>query len=164
MCRTFVVLWLLVGSLGCASTPNAVSPQAASNQNIAAVRKYHEVWSTGRVQDLDNVVAPSFASHFIGGFEYAGLDGAKRSVLETKQAFPDWSEEIVDIITQGDKVVTRYRSTGTHRGTWDGIEATGNRVDIYEASIYRLENGKIVEQWGFWDEITLKKQMGAKPK
>jgi predicted ester cyclase len=57
---------------------------------------------------------------------------------------------------QEDKVVTRYHSTGTQLGSWDGIDSTGNKVDIYEASIYRLENGKIVEQWGFWDEINLK--------
>ncbi|HEU0111867.1 MAG TPA: ester cyclase [Flavisolibacter sp.] len=52
--------------------------------------------------------------------------------------------------------------TGTQLGNWDGIDSTGNKVDIYEASIYRLEKGKIAEQWGFWDEINLKKQMAAK--
>ena len=129
--------------------------------NIAAVRKYHQVWSSGNVEELDAITAPQFASHFIGGFEYRGLAGAKNAVLEAKKAFPDWKEEIVDIVAQGDKVVTRFHSTGTHLGNWDGIDSTGNKVNIYEASIYRLENGRIVEQWGFWDEITLKKQITA---
>ena len=132
------------------------------DKNIAVVKKYHEVWSNGNIKELDQIIAPNFKSHFIGGFEYQGIDGAKNSVLETKKAFPDWKEEIVDIIAQDDKVVTRYHSTGTQLGNWDGIDSTGNKVDIYEASIYRLEKGKIVEQWGFWDEINLKKQMAAK--
>lgn len=82
--------------------------------------------------------------------------------METKAAFPDWKEKIVDIISENNKVVTRYYSTGTHRGNWDGIDSTGNKVGIEEMSIYYLENGKIVEQWGFWDEISLKKQMTEK--
>lgn len=55
--------------------------------------------------------------------------------------------------------MTRYWSTGTHLDNWDGIEATGNKVNIEEMSGYHLKNGKIIEQWGFWDEIELKKQM-----
>jgi predicted ester cyclase len=146
------------------SSCQSSSPQIDTSRNIAAVRKYHEVWSGGNVGELDTIIAPTFASHFIGGFEYKGVDGAKSSILETRKAFPDWQEEIVDIVAQGDKVVTRYHSTGTQLGTWDGIDSTGNHVDIYEASIYRLANGRIVEQWGFWDEINLKKQMAAKPR
>jgi predicted ester cyclase len=141
---------------------NSTSQKVDIDKNIAAVKKYHEVWSNGNIKELDKIIAPNFKSHFIGGFEYQGIEGAKNSVLETKKAFPDWKEEIVDIIAQDDKVVTRYHSTGTQFGNWDGIDSTGNKVDIYEASIYRLEKGKIVEQWGFWDEINLKKQMAAK--
>jgi predicted ester cyclase len=141
---------------------NSNSPKVDINKNIDAVKKYHQVWSNGNVEELDEIIAPNFRSHFIGGFEYKGIDGAKNSVLETKKAFPDWKEDVVDIIAQDDKVVTRYHSTGTQLGNWDGIDSTGNKVDIYEASIYRFENGKIVEQWGFWDEINLKKQMTAK--
>jgi predicted ester cyclase len=145
-------LSLIVFSFSCTSS----SQKADDDRNIEVVREYHEIWSNGKIEELDKIVAPNFQGHFIGGFEYDGIDVAKNSVLETKKAFPDWKEEIVDIIVQEDKVVTRYHSTGTQLGSWDGIDSTGNKVDIYEASIYRLENGKIVEQWGFWDEINLK--------
>jgi predicted ester cyclase len=153
---SFSVLFLLLWSC------NSKSQKADMSKNIDAVKKYHQVWSNGNIEELDKIIAPNFTSHFIGGFEYQGIDGAKNSVLETKKAFPDWKEDIVDIIVQDDKVVTRYHSTGTQLGNWDGIDSTGNKVDIYEASIYRLKDGKIVEQWGFWDEINLKKQMTAK--
>jgi predicted ester cyclase len=145
-------LSLIIISFSCTSS----SQKADDDRNIEVVREYHEIWSNGKIEELDRIVAPNFQGRFIGGFEYDGIDGAKNSVLETKKAFPDWKEEIVDIIVQEDKVVTRYHSTGTQLGSWDGIDSTGNKVDIYEASIYRLENGKIVEQWGFWDEINLK--------
>ena len=145
-------LCLIIFSFSC----TCGSQKVDDDRNIKVIREYHEIWSNGKIEELDKIVAPNFQGHFIGGFEYDGIDVAKNSVLETKKAFPDWKEEIVDIIVQEDKVVTRYHSTGTQLGSWDGIDSTGNKVDIYEASIYRLENGKIVEQWGFWDEINLK--------
>jgi steroid delta-isomerase-like uncharacterized protein len=148
-------LFFIIGLTGCLNNPK----QDNIEQNIEVVKKYHEIWSTGNVDELNEIIAPDFQSHFIGGFEYIGLEGAKNSVLETKKAFPDWTENIVEIITQEDKVVTRYRSTGTHLDNWDGIEATGKKVVIEEISVYHLRNRKIIEQWGFWDEIELKKQI-----
>jgi predicted ester cyclase len=127
--------------------------------NVSSIKKYHEIWSNGNVEDMDEIIDPEFRSHFIGGYEYAGMEGAKQAVLDTKKAFPDWNEDIIDLIAEENKIVTRYRSTGTHLGNWDGIDSTGNTIDIEEISIYYLKNGKIMEQWGFWDEINLKKQM-----
>lgn len=150
---------LIFFSLGCTTQTN----QTDAIKNIQVIKKYHEIWSNGNVEELYDIIAPHFKSHFIGGFEYVGIEGAKNSVLETKAAFPDWKEEIVDVVADGNKVVTRYYSTGTHSGNWDGIDSTGNKVGIEEMSIYHLENGKIVEQWGFWDEIILKKQMMVIP-
>ena len=155
---SFFLSTLVIVLCSCSSS----SKKAGTTENITAVKKYHQIWSNGNVEELNKIIAPDFTSHFIGGFEYKGIDGAKNSILETRKAFPDWKEDVVDIIAQDDKVVTRYHSTGTQLGNWDGIDSTGNKVDIYEASIYRLEGGKIVEQWGFWDEIKLKKQMTAK--
>jgi len=149
---------LTVILLSCKSSPQKVD----TARNIDVVKKYHEIWATGNVNELEHIISPNFISHFIGGFEYKGIEGAKNSILETKKAFPDWKEDLMDVIANEDKVATRYHSTGTHLGNWDGIDSTGNKVDILEASIYRLKDGKIVEQWGFWDEINLKKQMKSK--
>jgi predicted ester cyclase len=156
---TLVAITLFVG---CQNANNSKAQEIDTNQNIEVVKKYHEIWSNGNVEELDKIIDPNFTGHFIGGFEYKGVEGAKKCVLETRNAFPDWKEELVDIIAQGNKVVTRHYSTGTHLGTWDGVDSTGNKVEIYEAEIYHLEKGKIVEQWGFWDEIKLKKQMALK--
>ena len=159
MSKKFIKINLILFSLIVLTSCNNNSKHNTSDENIAVVKKYHEIWSNGNVKELEEIISPDFQSHFIGGFEYSGIDGAKNSVLETKKAFPDWTENILEIISQGNKVVTRYRSTGTHLDNWDGIKATGKKVNIEEMSVYHLKNGKITEQWGFWDEIELKKQM-----
>ncbi len=131
-----------------------------SNRDV--VRKYHEVWSNGQVTELDKILAPEFVCHFINGIEWKGIDGAKSEITSHRKSFPDWKEEIVDMISEGDKVVTRYKSTGTHQGTFNGMDSTGKKVTIYETSIYRIANGKLAEQWGFPDALSLNNQLEAK--
>jgi predicted ester cyclase len=155
-----LALTLIIISVSC-SSKNEVT-DLESNREV--VRKYHEVWSNGQTALIDTIMSPDFVCHFIGGLEWKGIDGAKNSISNHKKSFPDWNEEIVDIIAEGDKVVTRYRSTGAHHGNFNGIDSTGNKVTIYETSIYRIANGKIVEQWGFPDELSLRNQLRQEAK
>ncbi|MBS1502795.1 MAG: ester cyclase [Bacteroidetes bacterium] len=66
------------------------------------------------------------------------------------------------MVSEGDKVVTRYKSTGTQLGEFNGLAPTGKKITIYETSIYRIANGKIAEQWGFPDALSLNNQLGVK--
>ncbi|MCB0599885.1 MAG: ester cyclase, partial [Saprospiraceae bacterium] len=54
------------------------------------------------------------------------------------------------------------RSTGTQLGTFNGIEPTGKKVTIFETAIYRISNGKVAEQWGFPDVLSLNHQLDSK--
>jgi predicted ester cyclase len=150
-------VFLLV-SFACNSKNDAVDLET----NRQVVRQYHDVWSNGQVGILDSIMSPDFVCHFIGGLEWRGIDGAKNSISNHKNSFPDWTEEIVDMIAEGDRVVTRYKSTGTHQGSFNGVDSTGIKVTIYETSIYRIANGKIIEQWGFPDEVSLRDQLQTK--
>ena len=161
MKKSFYSVLLLTGSIffySCSSNNKEVNLDA----NRDAVKKYHQVWSNGQVTELDKILAPAFVCHFINGIEWKGIGGAKNEITSHRKSFPDWNEEIVDIISEGDKVVTRYKSTGTQQGTFNGLDSTGKKVTIYETSIYRIANGKIVEQWGFPDALGLDKQLRAK--
>lgn len=137
-------------------------PENNRNANRNLVIQYHKVWSNGQVKILDTILSPDFVCHFIAGIEWKGIDGANKSITGHRKAFPDWKEEIVDMISEGDRVVTRYKSTGTHQATFNELDSTGNKVEIYETSIYRIANGKIVEQWGFPDEVSLQTQLRVK--
>lgn len=105
---SFLTLSILVQS--CSSE----KPATQLDANREVVKKYHAVWSDGKVTELDSILAPDFVCHFIGGLEWKGVEGAKNSISGHKKSFPDWTEEIVDMIAEGDRVVTRYKSTGTH--------------------------------------------------
>ncbi len=80
-------------------------------------------------------------------------------IASHRASFPDWSETVVDVVAEGDRVITRYLSSGTHEGEFQGIAPTGRKVTVNEVSIYRVQNGRIVEQWGFPDGLSLVRQL-----
>jgi len=77
-------------------------------------------------------------------------------------AIPDRNDVIEEVVAEGDTVGLLWRVTGTHRGPLFGIPATGRAVNFYEAGIFKLAAGKIVEAWFLGDEAGLLKQLGAK--
>ena len=156
----FSVLLLTASVLFYSCSSNTQQTNLDANRDV--VKKYHEVWSNGQVNELDKILATDFVCHFIDGIEWKGIEGANSSITSHRESFPDWNEEIVDMISEGDKVVTRFKSTGTQLGAFNGLNPTGKKVTIYETAIYRLANGKIVEQWGFPDAISLNHQLESK--
>jgi predicted ester cyclase len=65
------------------------------------------------------------------------------------------------MIVEGDKVVTRWSSRGTHKGELQGIAPTGREITSSGISISLIANGKIVEERVNWDNFGLMKQLGA---
>lgn len=153
-----IIVTVLLIVCGCNS--NDQKTDLGANRDI--VKKYHKVWSDGQVADLDKIMSPGFVCHFINGLEWKGIEGAKNAISGHRKSFPDWNEEIVDVIAEGDKVVTRYKSTGTQQGKFNELDSTGIKVTIFETSIYRIADGKLVEQWGFPDALSLNNQLQAK--
>jgi predicted ester cyclase len=88
-------------------------------------------------------------------------EAAKRWVSPFRSAFPDFEMEIVQLIAEGDTVVAHFKCTGTHRGKWLGIPATGRRFQgIDEIYIFRVQDGKLVSARGVEDNLTRLRQLG----
>lgn len=142
---------------GCATTRDGV---VARNKDL--LRRAHvEVWSQGNMAAADELYAPDFVCHFVAGNEWKGVEGLKAEVRRHRTSFPDWHEHIEQIVAEGDFVVSRFTSTGTQRGVFNGLPPTGRSVKIFELAVHRIANGKIAEQWGIPDVLGLDQQLGA---
>jgi len=91
-----------------------------------------------------------FVAHGAGPKPTA-LEGLQRLTRAWRSAFPDWRDEILDIVAEGDRVVARLRATGTHLGRLADIEPTGESCQWGMIEIIRVRDGKIAEQWGYSD-------------
>ena len=90
-----------------------------------------------------------------------------REIIEYAfSAFPDFNANVKDIMAKGDKVAVRWIFRGTHEGEYQGIPATGNKVELGFLTIIRFQEGKIVETWEEYDVLSAFQQLGMelKPK
>lgn len=78
-------------------------------------------------------------------------------------AFPDEQTVFEDQVAEGDKVVSRMRSTATHQGEFQGMAPTGKQINVTGIWIDRIANGKIVERWGVVDMLAVMQQLGVIP-
>jgi len=135
-------------------------------QNKALVRRViDEVWSQGKLAAVDELYAADFVSHqhshTAGRQDIRGLEALKTFVREFREAFPDFHDIIEDQVAEGDKVVTRFTSVGTHRGPLMGLEPTNKQVRWSGIAIDRIVGGKIAEDWVNWDMMGMLQQLGA---
>ena len=131
---------------------------------IDLIHSLHEIWNTGNLELIDRVYAPDFLAHWPASSEVPerrGIDGIRFGVARIRTAFPDWHERVLDVFGSGDRVASRYVSTGTHQGAFWGIEPTGRRVEIEEISIFRIAGGRVAEQWCMFDELARLQQLGV---
>lgn len=124
------------------------------------LRMHDEIWNQGKLDNVEDLYCKNFVAHYPGN-EWIGIEGIKNTVKFIKNAFPNWHEEVKDIIISDDKVVTRFISRGTHNGYFIEIAPSGREVEIEEIAIFRIEDGKIAEQWGIFDGYKMMEQIGA---
>ena len=133
-------------------------------ENVAVVRRWtSEGFGQGRVELADELVAEDFVNHNPVPGQPPGREGVKAAVLGLRRALPDLTVIEDDVIAEGDKVVLRDTISGTHLGPFAGVPATGKPVRISRIVIFRLEEGKLKENWNVVDMLGALQQMGAFP-
>jgi predicted ester cyclase len=83
-----------------------------------------------------------------------------RLFAEFRSAFPDWHEEIVQLVAEGDTVAGRFRCSGTHRGEFLGEAPTGRRMEVEEVFFMRAEDDRFVDFWALEDSLGRMRQLG----
>ncbi len=134
---------------------------AEANKNI--VRRYRDIHNRGALNELDAIVAQDLVSHNLLPGLPPGLAGGKLAHQAFAASFADTQTTTDDLIAEGDRVVERYTSRGTHTGPFMGMPATGKPFTVESIVIYRLADGKIVEMWGQNDAMALMAQLGMMP-
>ncbi len=113
--------------------------------------------------DLAEVLfAPGYALHFPG---FPTMDAAgHRGVMEAfRGAFPDLAVTVLGQVAEGDLVCNHISMTGTHKGVFNGIPATGKAIAVTGNNLMRMRDRRIAETWGFLDMLGLLQQLGVAP-
>jgi predicted ester cyclase len=126
------------------------------------VRRLHTELLSARDPDVvDEFFAPGFVSHNNPPGFPPGAEGVKRFFTMFRDAFPDVSVEIDEIVAEGERVAVATTFSGTHEGELMGLAPTGRRVSVTGIDIVRVSGGQIVEHRGLTDIVGLMRQLTA---
>ena len=115
-------------------------------------------WKTER-----EVRGDSFQAHLSGTPVPLDNDAWSGFMTEFTYAFPDANITIESMLAEGDTVVSRWSLSGTHRGAFKGVPATGKSVRFKGIEWNRVSGGKLIEHIAQFDLAALLQQIGAMP-
>ncbi len=115
-----------------------------ANKAIAR-RVFLEIFNQGRLDVARQIYAPDFVNH--GVSRDAGLEEDQAAVRGWRQAAPDLIMSIDIALAEGDLVSVAWHGVGTNTGSGNGYNASGRRMKIRGITIWRIERGRIREEW-----------------
>lgn len=135
-----------------------------SEENKALTRRFvDEVINQGNLDVIDKLMAPDYVEHNPFPGQAPGIEGLKQMFAMMRAAFPDLHSATEDMIAEGDKVVMRAMTRGTHKGEFMGIAPTGKQITMTEIHIIQVRDGKGVAHWGEGDALGMMQQLGVVP-
>jgi steroid delta-isomerase-like uncharacterized protein len=137
-----------------------------TDTNKTVSRRFlEEVWNKRNMAVLNEIIANDHVNSGPGTLPGlpTGPEGSKQFVTMYLNAFPDVHFKIDEQIAEGDKVVTRWTASGTHKGELAGIPATGKSSTVTGINVDRIVNGKLVESWSIFDQFGMMQQLGVIP-
>jgi steroid delta-isomerase-like uncharacterized protein len=151
------------GSAGWATLASATDRGAAMTSKDV-VRRFVDEYQTGAdEQAFEELLAPDVIDHSRPPGVAPRAEGVRQQFEGFRTAFAGFRAEVLDMICEGDKVVTRKVFHGTHAGEFAGVPPTGRPVRIEVIDIVRVDDGQIVEHWNCVDRLGLMAQLGALP-
>jgi len=136
----------------------------SESENVVVIARFlEEVINEGRLGQADELVAADFVELDPLPGQKQGREGLKEVIGMLRGAFPDIHWAVDETVASGDKVVTRFTWTGTHRGTFLGLPATGRNVSVKGVVIDRLAAGKMADSRILMDNFTMMQQLGVIP-
>ncbi|MEM1229047.1 MAG: ester cyclase [Pseudomonadota bacterium] len=119
------------------------------------------VWTEGRADRVAEFYAEDFVADYPMTQWGTGLDGVRALVADVRVGLPDYREEIKLLIDGGEYIVVELLIHGTHTGPMGGLPPSGKSVSFRDVTILRLRDGKIIEQRGLTDHLSLFQQLGV---
>jgi predicted ester cyclase len=134
---------------------------AETNKRLM-IRWLEEVFNQGNLASVDELAASDAVFH--GPYptpDVVGTDGVKQFVRDFRAGLADPRFTLEVLIAEGDLTAHRVTTTGIHRGELLGIPPTGNPVTMTSMTIFRWNEGRLVEGWDEWDLGGLRQRLRA---
>ncbi|MBI5103437.1 MAG: ester cyclase [Solirubrobacterales bacterium] len=128
------------------------------------LRRFYEEWfPTGDVEAALPHVDGAFVNHASPPGSPQGHDNLRAIATMLAAAFDEQRYDVHRVLGDDGHVVVHCTWHATHTGEFMGIPATGRRIAVDQAHVFRITNDKIAEHWAVRDDLTMLRQMGIAP-
>jgi steroid delta-isomerase-like uncharacterized protein len=134
-----------------------------AENKISARRYVEDVINRGDFAALEELSAPDFVDHAAPPGVPPNAEGAKLFFTAFRDAFPDLHASVDDDLAEGDRVAQLRTTSGTMRGEFMGMPASGQHAVWSGIHITRWVDGKIAEHWAVVDQLGMLSQLGFGP-
>jgi steroid delta-isomerase-like uncharacterized protein len=122
------------------------------------------VWNGADPSLLEHCLHKHYVYHHYALREpLRGFESMKGQIATTRKAFPDFHLIVDEAFAEGEKFVVKWHWTGTHRGEFRGIPASGKRVTQHGVNIVHMRGNLALEEYCVADMLTLLRQIEALP-
>ena len=141
MKRLFCVLplvFLLCFAFGCQNKAEKAELEKfrtqanVETQNKELLLKYNEAWNKDDYETLGEIYSSNY-SYYSPSANPKPLSGKEQQIAAIKmfkESFPDINVSVEELVAMGDMVISRLIMRGTHKGMYQGISATGNKIEV----------------------------------
>ena len=134
------------------------------SSNVLVARRYAAFWNTGQETFAHEALSADFMDRTLPPGRPQGKQGPLQASKMFRAAVPDLTVEIEDIVAAEDRVAVHLRFRGHFTGVFGNTKGTGQEINFQAFDLYRIKNGKIVENWHLEDSLTLLQQIGLAEK
>ena len=134
-------------------------PEAQLNKDL---EMYQNVWNTFLAGDTSVVNSTNFTEDVIvvtAEGNIIGIDAVKNHYMNYLTGFSEIEWKIKDAFGQGERLVKHWNFKGKHTGSFFGIPATGNLLDLSGTTMVTMKNGKIAKEHDFFDMKSMLDQL-----
>lgn len=144
---------LLISAIALVSVTASAIAQEKKNKEV--VRFFmEEILGKGRHELYMDVHTADFVVNTENGT--ASLEQDYQAALDNRKGLPDLSFQVIRLVAEKDIVVAHWRASGTNTGTNSYLpKASGKKLEAVGITIFRLEKGKIAEEWGLTNLLSV---------
>jgi steroid delta-isomerase-like uncharacterized protein len=135
-----------------------------TEENKTIIRRMtEEFYNQGNVETAEQFFADTYVHHDPASPQVRDRDGLKANLRAFLAGCPDLHITTDQLLAEGDMVTKRWTYHATHTSDLSGLPPTGKRITMSGLELFRLADGKIVESWLGYDNLSLMQQLGVIP-
>ena len=139
----------------------AADSSASAARVLLTARRYAAFWNTGDEAYARLALSPDFIDRTLPEGRPQGPSGPLAASKGFRTAVPDLGAEMDDIVVSGDRATVHLHFHGHFTGQFQSIKGEGQTIDFQAFDLYRVKDGRIVENWHLEDNLTLLRQLGV---